>query len=241
MFKYSSGFLDFMENKPSYDEVLAFQAQLDKEAIELSTLVNNFYQNLRLENKAKWEKFAKTAKIPIIGELYSKIFKAPKGLKKEKDWSSLNEDYYLSDFKNWFKPKAKKIYEKAETLEKMKGKDLEHWGDEKVEAYYGWDYTGDYNPRGPIPRKEAYKPYDSGKGPIDDLEILVARKYDFVNWWGIAWNRHFGSLSDGIFVMDSKTKDVVPLNKCEEKENQSSFGWLSRKFGRTPVLYRYTG
>jgi hypothetical protein len=226
-----------MEEQLSYGGVLAFQAQLDEEADGLAAKINESYRELRNKNKEKWERFAKIARLPIIGEFYFKVFKAPKGLIKEPNHISYTMERQVEN-----------LYKKAETLEKMKSFDMENWGDEKVDAYFGWDIRGDFSPRLQIPRREAYNEYAFFEGPpveskyakegepVERMIVYVPKKYDFVK--SLDWNQRHGALSEGVFVMDSKTKEVVPISKCRSEENSRSFGWLSDKFGRTPMLYK---
>lgn len=182
-------------------EIMGFEQALDERADALVERVNSLCADVRARNKQRWEDFVSQVNIPIIGGIIYWIFRAPKGLEPD-------PDYLKTD---WYRSEGKAIEGKARGLEQMKARHIVHWGEERVEAAFGWDYAGYYehcHPQSPMPRRDAYKEYEV-EGRKERLWVFIPDKYDFSSAAGVDKER------EGIFVLDSVSKKVVPLNQCD--------------------------
>lgn len=217
-------------------EILAYEQALDQRANTLVERVNSLCADVRMRNKDRWEKFAHYVNHPIIGNLIYEFFRTPKGLEPD-------PRYFDSD---WYRQEGCLIEERAKSLEKMKSGHMEHWGDERVNASFPWDYAGYYehcHPKNPMLRRDAYIAYTvwSNTSSVvegeDKLIVFVPEKYDFSSAAGV------DKMQEGIFVLDSVSKKVVPVNQCNShwralKDTASNLRErLIARFARSGTVY----
>ncbi len=186
---------------PSCQEIAASEEALDQRADDLVRTVTALCADTRARNRELWERFASVASLPVVGNLIYGLFRAPAGLDPDPEYRDAG----------WYKMEVPAITEQAGVLERMKAGHMEHWDDEPVDAAFGWDYAGYYtghHPPSPMPRRDAYKTYDV-EGTPERLMVFTPKKYDFTSAAGA------DKMEEGVFVMDSRSKAVVPLNQCD--------------------------
>jgi len=186
---------------------------------------------VRARNKKRLENFAYIVNLPIMGNSMYKLFRAPAGLESD-------PDYQNSD---WYKTERIEIEEQARLLETMKSTDIEHWGDELVIPGLVGDPGGYYTPSGKIRRRDAYNPEFSSimknecadrEGVVRDIPrptetyfVHIPDKYDFNSLAGK------DKMLEGVFVLDVKSKRVVPINQC-------NWSWTNLKYTASNVFER---
>lgn len=198
-------------------EIEGFEKGLNEKVDGLVKKVVNLNKEIRIKNKEKWENFGAFTKLPLVGNLFYDLFKVPRNLLPE-----------ISPYKfNWYKTEMDQIEGLAINLEKMKSHDLNHWGEERVNADFYWDYAGYYqyfHPHNPMLRKDAYKKYE------------VEGKKELLHVWPLSNLKIESRMDEGNFVLDKISKKVVPLKDCD-------FSWrainnpIKRFFARSATEY----
>ncbi len=209
-------------DSPSYEQVVELEKQLDQRTEILIRKVVDLCMPVRQRNREIWEEFARTCKMPVIGEMYFQTFVSLAGLEGD-------PEYWKMD---WYVVEKKSIEEAAKTLEEWKAADMEHWGNEIVRPCDSSDVGGYYTPA-TTTRRKCYSRCCGGLG----VRAFIADKYDFSS--GTAADR----LRDGAYVMDMTTKEIVPYNRCNwstaEPERGIITSRLAKKYSRKGLIYTY--
>lgn len=179
-----------MHEKAGQVNLESFEKSIDGLAEILASRINESARPVRERNKKRWEDFAKKCRVPVVGEIYFKsMHGAPKGLESEPDRHQIPH----------FQKDVATIEEFARELEEMKAEDLERYGDEIVQPNNSGDPAGYYTPD-----------YATRRACYEILHVtpFIPDKWDFTSLAGVE------KTSIGIYVMDSDTKEVLPLNDC---------------------------
>lgn len=230
-------------NCPRCREIAAVEEALDRRANDLTKRVNSLCADVRSRNRERWERFADLVSLPIIGDVIFGLFRAPAGLEEEPDyWNS-----------SWYRPEGCEIEEGSKLLEIMKTYHIEHWGDELITPGLMDDPAGYYTPREKIRRADAYNSEftrsmmdicarregvaTDRSRPIEQYFAHTPDKYDFFSMAGS------GKLQEGAFVLDARSKKVVPLNRCNvswealRDTAKTATSKIVARFARTGCLY----
>lgn len=176
---------------PKCVAILNLSYDLDRKSIDLQKKVDDIFSDAVSINNEKWREYADKCNIPVIGRVYQAIWNAPRVL--------IGINSYYGD--RWFKGDYEKIREGAVFLEKMKEKDMKHWGNEMIQNYIG------------ILEFEL----ETEDGTFENFEPTNRIDYyenDFVPPIPEKYNDFYPS---GEEIMDTETRKIIPKHKLVDR------------------------